>query len=100
MLIKFGAKGENVERIQRALQDLGYDLEVDGDFGNQTYQAVRRFQEDNGLEVDGKVGENTLTALGLDPDTLQEVSSEPGVELIDFTEVEANDLSDLERLPD
>src|SRR5215203_5820210 len=36
MLIKFGDKGTNVESIQQALKDLGYGLEVDGAFGNQT----------------------------------------------------------------
>ena len=75
MLIQFGDKGEDVERIQSALKDLGYDLEVDGEFGNQTYQAVRQFQEDNGLEVDGEVGEKTLNALGLDPETLESAST-------------------------
>ncbi len=75
MLIQFGARGEYVERIQRTLNGLGYDVEVDGDFGNQTYQAVRQFQEDNGLEVDGKAGKDTLTAMGLDPETLEPLES-------------------------
>jgi len=92
MLIKFGAKGENVKIIQRALQDLGYDLEVDGDFKNQTYQAVREFQESNGLEVDGKVGENTLVALGLDPATLEPLSTESSTPItLDFEPIEITD---------
>jgi murein L,D-transpeptidase YcbB/YkuD len=34
-----------------------------GIFGPKTDQAVREFQRDNGLQVDGIVGKNTWTAL-------------------------------------
>ncbi len=37
--------------------------EVDGDFGNKTYQAVRSFQARHGLQVDGVVGSQTWQAL-------------------------------------
>jgi hypothetical protein len=93
MLIKFGDKGDNVERIQNALKDLGYALEVDGDFGNQTDQAVRQFQEDNGLEVDGIVGEDTLTALGLDPETLEPLDSATDDSSTTFTDQDSSGIS-------
>lgn len=41
---------------------MGYDLGVygaDGHFGTKTYVAVCQFQRDNGLDVDGIVGNNT-----------------------------------------
>ena len=45
---------------------LGYDVGsygVDGDFGNDTYDAVVKFQEDHNLLKDGEVGPNTYEAI-------------------------------------
>lgn len=61
-----GSRGDRVIDLQKMLMQLGYDLPVygaDGDFGNETLEAVKRFQRDNGLVVDGKVGVNTLAVL-------------------------------------
>lgn len=53
-----------VEWIQEQLQALGYDPgPVDGVNGEKTDAAIRLFQKENDLEVDGLVGENTHTAL-------------------------------------
>ena len=53
-----------VEWIQESLQALGYEPgPVDGVNGEKTDAAIRRFQTDQQLEVDGLVGENTHTAL-------------------------------------
>ena len=50
--------------IQRVLKGRGYTISAtDGIFGDQTATAVRRFQSDNGLVADGKVGANTWKAL-------------------------------------
>jgi putative peptidoglycan binding protein len=58
-------RGETVRRIQRRLLALGFKpLEVDGVFGKQTDSAVRRFQKDRKLHVDGVVGPKTRAALG------------------------------------
>jgi hypothetical protein len=100
MLIEYRAEGEHVERVQRALNDFGYDVVVDGKFEDETFKAVRQFQADNGLKVDGKVGEDTLTALGLDPETLEPLASGDDDGTIVFTEQEASDFSDLEFPPD
>lgn len=44
-----------VRNIQAGLQRLGYDPgSADGRFGPQTEAAIRRFQQDNGLAVDGQ----------------------------------------------
>ncbi len=44
-----------VRNIQAGLQRLGYDPgPADGRFGPQTEAAIRRFQQDNGLAVDGQ----------------------------------------------
>jgi peptidoglycan hydrolase-like protein with peptidoglycan-binding domain len=44
-----------VRNIQAGLQRLGYDPgPADGRYGPQTEAAIRRFQQDNGLPVDGQ----------------------------------------------
>jgi peptidoglycan hydrolase-like protein with peptidoglycan-binding domain len=50
----------------QSLEGQGYDLGVngvDGRYGNDTYDAVRAFQEDQGLPVTGEVGPDTWAAL-------------------------------------
>ena len=60
-----GSSGELVREMQRRLKEWGYyDGAVDGVFGGETEEAVEEFQRVNGLEVDGRVGPATLTALG------------------------------------
>ncbi len=49
--------------LQQALVNKGYNLDVDGVFGVGTEQAVRKFQADRGLDVDGVVGRETFYAL-------------------------------------
>lgn len=57
-----GSSGEEVTNIQKAL-----GIQADGQFGAQTQAAVMDFQIRQGLkEVDGVVGKETATALGLD----------------------------------
>src|ERR1051325_6262780 len=56
--IKLGDTGDDVKRLQRVfarMKVLGPDT-VDGVFGAQTEQAVKDFQQSNGLVVDGVVG--------------------------------------------
>lgn len=61
-----GSSGETVRQIQEKLLDWGYySGEVDGVFGSKTEEAVEYFQKKNGLAVDGKVGPETLAALGM-----------------------------------
>lgn len=61
--LKRGSKGSKVADLQRQLVAAGYTVDVDGDFGNQTRNAVMQFQRDNGLSVDGKAGNATMGAL-------------------------------------
>jgi murein L,D-transpeptidase YcbB/YkuD len=49
----------DVKWLQNALNKLGEDLEVDGDYGKLTKEAVKRYQERRGLEVDGWAGIKT-----------------------------------------
>lgn len=44
-----------VASIQGGLRDMGYDPgPVDGIYGNRTAQAIRQYQKDRGLRVDGQ----------------------------------------------
>jgi len=56
-------EGNDVRQLQTALQEAGFNLEADGIFGKATETAVRRFQEQKGLEVDGIAGLATFSAL-------------------------------------
>lgn len=57
--LKKGDKGEAVKTMQTMLIACGYDCGstgADGDFGKNTDAALRAFQKDNGLTVDGIYG--------------------------------------------
>ena len=59
-----GADGESVTALQSALNEkLGLSLDTDGKFGRDTISAVKDFQQQNGLTVDGIVGNETRGAL-------------------------------------
>ena len=61
-----GMSGADVEVLQALLKAHGYTLAgVGGVFGVSTDKAVRKFQTDNGLVVDGIVGPKTWRALGV-----------------------------------
>ena len=56
-----GSTGTNVVKLQQALEVLGYYKgEIDGEYGNVTVDAVKRFQKKNGLYVDGVAGPITI----------------------------------------
>lgn len=59
-----GDDGQEVLAIQKRLVELSYTINnIDGDFGPETETAIKRFQADKGLEVDGIVGDETYRAL-------------------------------------
>jgi len=67
-LYKRGSNGNVVTEIQTRLKNWGYyNGAVDGVYGSRTEQAVRWFQQKNGLSADGQVGDQTLAALGIQP---------------------------------
>lgn len=62
--LRYRDQGDSVKQMQQALTALGYTAGgVDGKFGPTTEKAVRQFQRDNGLSVDGLAGSATLTLL-------------------------------------
>ena len=66
-LIKKGATGFAVVELQKRLNAASYNgkivLTVDGDFGSNTYNALRAYQLDRGLVVDGECGKNSWKSL-------------------------------------
>ena len=65
-ILRNGDRGSEVQRVQQLLASAGYSPgPADGIFGSKTELAVKEFQDDKGLRVDGLVGSNTLKALGV-----------------------------------
>jgi hypothetical protein len=66
--VSLGDTGADVECVQRAARAAGtLDAEVTGTFDQATADAVRAFQSEVGLYVDGIVGKNTATEFGIWP---------------------------------
>ena len=60
----YGEQSDEILEYQKRLKTLGYlTTEPDGVFGADTREAVRRFQEANGLFADGYIGPTTAAAL-------------------------------------
>ncbi|MED1863639.1 spore cortex-lytic enzyme [Fictibacillus nanhaiensis] len=63
-VIQVGATGEDVVELQSRLQYLGfYTGNIDGVFGWRTYWALRNFQYEFGLPIDGLAGGTTKNKL-------------------------------------
>ena len=62
--LRKGDEGPDVVTMQLALTELGYlSGASDGNFGTGTMNAVKKFQQDNGLDADGIAGKLTLEML-------------------------------------
>ena len=64
--LRKGDKGKDVANLQKLLLQAGYSLPkygADGDFGDECLTAVKAFQKDKKLTVDGIVGAKTWAAL-------------------------------------
>lgn len=57
--LRLGSNGSLTRYLQRMLNELGYTLELDGIFGQSTYEAVLDFQNKHNLDADGVVGSGT-----------------------------------------
>ncbi|KIL48953.1 germination-specific amidase [Jeotgalibacillus alimentarius] len=63
-VIQKGAYGDDVIELQARLQYIGYYTgQIDGDFGWGTYWALRNFQQDYGMDIDGLAGPETRQKL-------------------------------------
>ena len=55
--------GPAVARMQELLRAHGFEMRIDGDFGWRTEIAVKQFQRQHGLRIDGIVGPATWAML-------------------------------------
>jgi len=63
-LLRAGDGGDDVRRLQRLLKEKGYETYEDsGLYGEGTWQAIARFQQQHGLPADGVADERTWRAL-------------------------------------
>ena len=64
--LRQGSRGQAVTELQQDLNTLGYAAgKADGIYGANTANAVKAFQRDNGLSVDGVAGPATQSAIDL-----------------------------------
>ena len=65
-VLEVGSRGSDVTKVQKKLIQYGYMTgAADGRYGEKTRDAVLWFQKKNGLQQDGKVGDDTAAALGV-----------------------------------
>lgn len=77
--LKRGERGDDVRELQNKLNELGYDCgTADSIFGTKTDAAVRRFQADNNLTIDGIVGPTTRKLL---QKTEEKLPDEPSIDI-------------------
>lgn len=63
-LLKKGCYGPQVANMQRLLRDHGFDPgEIDGKFGENTYEALESFQTAAGIQIDGEWGGQSFSAM-------------------------------------
>lgn len=65
-ILSKGTEGDTIKAIQTLLIGYGYSCGkagADGDFGNGTYNALKTYQKDKGLVVDGCCGAGTWSSL-------------------------------------
>ena len=78
-ILRRGSVGDEVKKLQTALDALGYDLGapgIDGIIGPITEAAIKEFQKANGLIADGIAGPETIAALEKAANGLGEVTGE------------------------
>ena len=61
--VRQGAKGNLTKLIQMMLFIKGYNISIDGIFGNETARELGQFQNDNGISSDRICGKNTFNKL-------------------------------------
>jgi hypothetical protein len=72
-----------IREIQQALSDHGYPVAVTGQWGSDSVEALKKFQEDqniNNLSGRGKLDSLTLIALGLGPSREPPANAQPTAE--------------------
>jgi hypothetical protein len=66
VLCDVNATPSKVQEVERALNERGYQVAEDGELDEELSQAVRSFQEQNGLYPSGLMTADTLSMLGVE----------------------------------
>ena len=75
---------ERYMEIQQALADKGYyEGPINGIWGSACVDALKRFQQDQNLEPDGKLGALSIIALGLGPKRQLVGELSPGTPIVE-----------------
>ena len=97
--IKLNSEGSDAKAVQQRLKDLGYYKgRIDGKFGRTSVNALKKFQEANGLKADGIAGKDTYAALfsfeavgiGGTPTPAAEETATPGPDAVTTAETSGN----------
>ena len=87
--IQKGSSGNEVKKWQEYLNTQGYGLSVDGDFGDNTYNATKEWQKKMGLTDDGIVGQLTWGKAGFKnvstPTSAPTIAPTPSKAVLDTT---------------
>ncbi|MGB3512103.1 MAG: peptidoglycan-binding protein [Microcoleaceae cyanobacterium] len=92
-VLRRGIIGEDVRALQKALNILGFNAgDEDGEFRSNTERAVRAFQNNAGITVDGEVYTQTWKELAdkFDNSIIDIPRENPRLKLANFAENEAN----------
>lgn len=90
--LRKGDMGDEVFELQKMLKDAGYSVwTIDGAFGSKTEAAVKAFQTDKGLTVDGVVGPKTWAALQKENPIVPEEPDKPEEDEPDEPDEEPDD---------
>ena len=85
VLLADTTESDQVKAVQQALNDAGYDCGVaDGLAGKKTEEAIKAFEQDNGLAVDSVIDDALLAALKIGEGTEAEDQNEEKAEKIDY----------------
>ena len=62
---------ETIREVQQKLSQQGYNVNPDGIMGPNTRKALSQFQNDQGIQANGQLNQQTLAALGVEGATQQ-----------------------------
>lgn len=102
--LSLGDTGSEVKSLQQKLNKLGYkgadrkSLTEDGQFGNNTEYALKTFQKDTKIEIDGKAGITTMNAINSKIESLQK-PTEPSTQLIKNAQIHLNNFTGSKLTP-
>jgi peptidoglycan hydrolase-like protein with peptidoglycan-binding domain len=66
---------QTVREVQEKLQQQGYNVNPDGKMGPQTHAALRQYQQDQGIQGNGQLNQQTMASLGVGPGTMQQAQT-------------------------